>query len=254
MKYVDIEAITREEKGKNKIKKMRAQNYIPAVLYGGELKIIKLSYKEVEKLYNMRHDNFLIHINIDKKDKKDAFLKAIQYDPVTNKIIHIDLIELIAGKTVHIKIPIELTGSPEGVKMGGVVEHFMWELNIECLPKDIPELITTDITNLQIGDSIHVSDLQIREGIRVLDKPDQVILTIGLPAGVGAEEEEAAEAAEGEVAEGEAVEGEAAEGEVAEGEEKKKGKEKTDGKEKKEEVKAPGKGEGKDKRDKKDKK
>ncbi len=196
MEYLEIQAFTREEKGKNRVKKLRANNFIPAIIYGGEPKLIKLTLADVDRLYNMRHENFLVHLNIDKKERKDAFLKSIQYDPVTNKIIHIDFVELIEGKSITIKIPIELKGTPEGVKKGGVIEHFLWEVNIECLPKDIPEHIEADISHLEIGDSFHIQDLKVPEGIKILDKMDDVIVTIGLPAGVGAEEEEVAEAVE----------------------------------------------------------
>ncbi|RLI93422.1 MAG: 50S ribosomal protein L25 [Candidatus Altiarchaeales archaeon] len=207
MKYLEVNAYTREEKGKNKVKKLRAQNFIPAILYGGEPKLIKLTIADVDRLYNMRHENFLVHLNIDEKEKKDAFLKSIQYDPITNKIIHLDFVELIEGKTISIKIPLELKGTPEGVKKGGIVEHFIWDISIECLPRNIPEHIEADISHLEIGDSLHIQDLKVPEGIKILDRPDQVILTIGLPAGVGAEEEVAAEEAEAveEAAEAEAV-------------------------------------------------
>ncbi len=229
MKFIDINVLTREETGKNRIKKMRKANFIPAILYGGEQKMIKLHTSDVDRIYNIRHENFLIHLTIDEKDKRDAFLKSIQYNPVTNKIIHLDLIELIKGKAVSIKIPIDIKGTPEGVKLGGVLEHFIWEVEVECLPKDIPDKIEIDVSNLKIGDSLHIRDLAVPENVKIVDDPEKAILTIGLPAGVGEEEEAAeAEAAEGkEKAEGEEkAESEKAKEGAAEEDKEKKSKEK----------------------------
>lgn len=229
MKRIEINAMTRKEKGKNEVKKLRSDKKVPAVMYGNKPYSFSVSSVDALKLYQARHDNFIIKLKIDDKEEKEALLKDIQLHPVNNSVVHLDFLELIAGKTITTRIPIELTGTPEGIKMGGIVEHFLWDLHIECLPKDIPELITADIENLQIGDSLHIDDLEIGEGIRVLDKAEQVILTIGLPTGMTEEKEEE----EGEELEGEGVEG--AEEGTEEGAEEtgEKGKPKEKGKEEK---------------------
>lgn len=213
MKRIEIQASTREELGKNRIKKLRKDNKVPAVMYGDKSHTLSISSIDALKIYKARHDNFIIKMILDGKNEKEALLKDIQLDSVKNSVIHMDFLELIAGKTITTKIHVELEGDPEGVKLGGIIEHFLWEVHIECLPKDIPEHIKADISNFQIGDSLHISDLKFGEGIKVLDKSDQVILTIGLPTGMA---EEAAEEVEGEEAEGEKAEAEAAEGESKE--------------------------------------
>jgi len=239
MKTIEIQAETRKALGKNKVKKLRNAKKIPVIIYGDGSLPLTINYSDALKVYNLRHDTFLIKLSIDGNKNKNALLKNIQMDPVKNKVNHLDFMELIEGKMVSVRIPLELSGIPEGVKMGGIIEHFLWEINIECLPNNIPENIKLDITNLNIGDSIHISDLPVAEGVRILDKEDQVILTIGLPTGMveekeeeeipeeeleeGAEKaegEEGAEKAEGE--EGEATEGKGEKKEAAEGEKGKK--------------------------------
>ncbi|MBU1076146.1 MAG: 50S ribosomal protein L25 [Spirochaetes bacterium] len=229
MKKIEIKAYDRKEIGRNRIKKLRREDNVPAVMYGDKPLTLTVSGIDALKLYRARHENFIIKLTLNDKVEKEALLKDIQLDKVKNNVIHMDFLELIEGKTITTKIPVELEGTPEGIKLGGIVEHFMWDIHIECLPKDIPERITTVISEMQIGDSLHISDLEIGENIRVLDKPEQVILTIGLPTGMAEEVE--AEGVEGEEGEGAAVEGEAAEGEgKAEGEKAEEGKKPADGK------------------------
>ncbi len=220
MKVVEIEAESRKEIGKNKVKKLRKEDKIPVVIYGEGSIPLTIKASDALKLFTLRHDKFFIKLKIDRKDEKDALLKDIQLDPVKNIVSHLDFLELIKGKTITTKIPLVLKGDPEGVKMGGIIEHFLWEVTIECLPKDIPESFELDISELNIGDALHVSDLKAVEGVKMIDKEEQVIMMIGLPTGVGeeVEEEEAIEGEEGEAVEGEeAVEG--AEGEAKEGKE-----------------------------------
>ncbi len=224
MKVIEIEATTRTEIRKNKVKKLRKDNKVPVVIYGEGSMPLTIDSADALKIFKSRHDNFLIKLSIDGDKEKDALLKDIQLDPVKNVVSHLDFLELIKGKTITTKIPLNLEGTPEGVKLGGIIEHFLWEVTVECLPKDIPEIFKLDISDLNMGDSLHVKDLKIDEGIKMVDKPDQVILTIALPTGVAEEkEEEEIEGEEGEEVEGE--EGEAAEGEEGEAKEAKEGEE-----------------------------
>ena len=238
MKKIEIKAETRKEIGTNKVKKLRKTMKVPIIIYGDGSIPLTIDYSDALKIYNLRHNNFLIKLSIDGGKEKNALLKNIQLDPVRNEVTHLDFMELIEGRTISTKIPLHLEGTPEGIKMGGIVEHFLWDVNIECLPKDIPEQLKLDISNLNIGDSIHVSDLKLAEGIRILDNDDQVILTIGLPTGMIEEKEEVEEELE------EGVEGE----EVAEGEEAKEGAEKAEAKEEGKEKKEPAEGKEKGKK------
>lgn len=213
MKIIEINSNERTDIGKNLVNKIRNKGLVPAVLYGTEPKTLTVALSDAIKLYNARHENFLIKLKIN-NDIKDALLKDIQLNPVKNNVIHLDFLELVAGKPIAVKIPIQLTGTPMGIKLGGIIEHFLWEVKIECLPKNIPEFITIDISNLNIGESIHIEDLKVPQGVKVLDKAKQVIVTIGLPSGIAEEKEaEAAAAAEAEAAEAAA----AAEGAEKEG-------------------------------------
>ena len=213
MKTIEINSDERTDIGKNLVNKIRNKGLVPAVLYGTKPKSLTVTLSDATKLYNARHENFLVKLKINNQDTKDALLKDIQLNPVKNNVIHLDFLELIAGKPIAVKIPIQLTGTPMGLKLGGIIEHFLWEVKIECLPKDIPEVITIDISNLNIGESIHIADLKVPQGVKVLDKAKQVIVTIGLPSGIAEEKEaEAAAAAEAEAAEAAAAEGAEKEG------------------------------------------
>ena len=143
---------------------------------------------------------------------------------MTNKVLHLDLLELVKGKTLSLTVPLEITGTPVGIKMGGIMERFLWDIDIETIPSNIPEKIEVDVTDFEIGDSLHVRDLKVDEGVKITLPEDEVVLTIALPAKVEeVEEVEAtAEGEEGETPAGETTEGEKSEKSAkAEGEEKK---------------------------------
>jgi len=213
MKILNIEAKKRDEKGKNKVKKLRAQNLIPAIMYGGDKEIllaVKLS--DAERIHNLRHENFFVKFKYD-SEEKEAIVKEIQLHPVTNKVIHLDFVELVKGKTITVSIPLELIGTPVGVKMGGILERFVWDIEVETIPSKIPEKIEIDISDLNIGDSLHIRDIKVEEGVKISLPPDEVILTIAAPSkaeeieteeeiaeeeGTVAKEEEKKEKSEGE--------------------------------------------------------
>ncbi|HDS08606.1 MAG TPA: 50S ribosomal protein L25, partial [Firmicutes bacterium] len=109
----------------------------------------------------------------------------IHKDVVTGDILHIDFQHVQMGKLIKVQIPVHLKGTAPGVKVGGIIEHFMRDLSVECFPRNIPSEISVDISSLDIGDALHVSDLAVSEDIRILDNPHSVIVSVVLPAKAG---------------------------------------------------------------------
>ena len=199
MKTVEIKAQKRADVGKNKVDKLRNNSKVPAIMYGTESLPLMISDHDAKILYNLRHENFLVKLMLEDQKTKEVLIKDIQLNPVKNNVIHIDFMELIQDKPIRVKVPVELEGTPAGLKMGGITQHFLWELTVECLPKNIPEHIKVDVSPLEIGDSIHVRDIKVGAHVKIIDKAEQVVITIGLPTGV-IEERAAAAAAAAEAA------------------------------------------------------
>ena len=124
-----------------------------------------------------------------------AIIKDIQYHPVTERMLHIDFCRVSLKKKLTVPIPIAVVGESAGVKEGGILEHLLWEVDVECLPTQIPEKIEVDISLLNIGDTIHVRDLKEEEGIRILTDGEKTILSVVPPRVIEKEEvkEEVAE-------------------------------------------------------------
>jgi large subunit ribosomal protein L25 len=194
---------------------------IPAVFYGPEADPVLLSLKSVdlEKLIKTgAGENVLIDLAIE-TDKSTlshtAMLKEIQLDPVKQTILHVDLYEISMDKKIQVEVPITLTGTALGVsEEGGILQQVSRTLEISCLPNNIPDAFELDVTDLKIGDSLHVSDLKIPQDIEVLVEEELTVATVVPPTKVEEIEPEVPEEEEEE--EREEVEGEA----VAETEEK----------------------------------
>ena len=218
MKEIALTAVKRPSVGKGPARQSRRDGYIPGVVYGPEVEPTSVAVDERTFRQTMRQSSgaSIINLDVDGKQNK-VVLRELQRDPVTSRIIHVDFHAISMNKPINVAVPINLTGTPEGVKTdGGIMQQTMRELRIECLPKDIPDEITIDVEELRIGDSIHVRDLDV-PNVRVLSEEQRTIVTIAAPTVIKVDEPAEAEAEEG--VEGEAAEGEApAEGAPAEGE------------------------------------
>ena len=196
---VVIKAETRKEVGKNAAGRLRRQGLVPAILYGGKTASQPLTLKKkdiLEILKSQTGENTIFRVTIDSQEK-DVMLKDIQINPVTDELTHVDLIEISMDKPVRVAVPVELVGEPVGVKVeGGVADFVLRELEVECLPREIPEAIKIDISNLHIHQSIKVQNLDLPAGVRVYADPNAAIVVISSVA------EEAAPAPTEEVIEG----------------------------------------------------
>jgi len=235
MEELFLDAEIREEIGKGKTKVLRDKGFIPAVIYadGKDALSLKLSNRQLVRLVHQhRIEGVIINLNIkdDKKHKsRPCLVKEIQHDPVHGDIVHVDFNQISLTKEIKVNVPITAKGEPTGVKLeGGSLEHILWEIEIECLPVNIPKDIEVDISSLKLGESIHVRDIIVPLGTKILNDPGAIILSIVAPM----KEEVPVEAVEGEEKQEPEVIKEkkeatpAAEGEASEAKEGKESKEK----------------------------
>jgi large subunit ribosomal protein L25 len=182
---------------------MRTAGYVPGVYYihGGQNIAIKAPELSLRPVVFTTESN-VINLEVEGEAKPfSCILKAVQFDPVTSKLIHFDLIGLKADEKIDIEIPVSLKGNAIGIKDGGQLQFILHRLQVKCLPKDIPSHIDLEVSGLKIGDSIKVSDIKI-DNVEVLNDENAVIVSVVPPTAAAVEEkaaEDAAAAAEPEV-------------------------------------------------------
>lgn len=220
MATVNLQAAAREGTGKGHARKLRQAERIPVILYGHGTDPVSLSLSslDVRRVLNTAAgSNAVLKLDVEgDSTERAAIIKDIQRHPVTRDIIHLDLLSVDLTQPVEVTVPVRPTGVPVGVKMeGGVLGWARRELLVRVLPTNIPESIELDISGLHLNDAVHIGDIEVGEGVELLEDEH---LTICSVASQKLElEEPTDEEAEGE--EGEGEEGETAEGESAEGEE-----------------------------------
>ncbi len=184
MDKVVIKAETRADIGKGSARSLRREGMLPAVLYaGGSSTPIKLQRGEIVKLIGSgAGEHVLIALELDSNNAdRWVLVKDYQVDPIKNELLHVDFMEISLEKKIHITIPLIITKQPIGLKKGGIMQQQMREVEIECLPTGIPEGIEVDASSVDIGHSLHVNDLVIVEGARILANPEDVVLTVRSP-------------------------------------------------------------------------
>lgn len=188
MEELFLDAEVREEIGKGKTKAIKDKGFIPAVVYadGKSALALKLSYRQlIQLVHHHRIEGVVINLNIkdDKKQKsRPCLIKEIQHDPVHGEIIHVDFNQISLTKAIKVNIPVTVKGESIGVKLeGGSLEHILWEIEIECLPTSIPKDIEVDVTNLKLGESVHVKDIVVPQGVKILNDPGAIVITVAAP-------------------------------------------------------------------------
>jgi large subunit ribosomal protein L25 len=209
MEKVILNAKVREELGKTKVKKLRHGGIVPAVVYKDGKESVNLKVKG-EDLFHVLNtsagENVLITLKVEGESRsrtRTCLLKEIQKDPVKDDIIHVDLKEISLTEKIEVKVPVQSHGEPEGVlKDGGILDHALWEVEVECLPTDIPEKIVVEVAPMKIGDTVYIRDLQTPPGVKILNDPELTVLSVVPPA-----KEEVVEEVppEGEIAEPEVI-------------------------------------------------
>jgi large subunit ribosomal protein L25 len=209
MNKIALDADERKAVGKQAAKHFRDQDSIPGVFYGfGEVaKPLLIDRKNLLALLS-REDAGSIMIDLKFKDgdkgSKTVLIREVQRDPVSGELLHVDFQHISMTRKINLEIPIHLSGVAVGVKISsGILEHVLREVEVSCLPADIPEHVTLDVSHLEIGDALHVRDLDIPKA-EILTDPDRVLATVVPPVViVEVEEEVPEELEEGEEAEGE---------------------------------------------------
>jgi large subunit ribosomal protein L25 len=179
MSQVVFAARSRTDAGSAGSRRIRRGGRIPAVVYGRSGKALSIDLDALEFVNNAKgmSESTIVTINID-GETRQAFVKAAQRNIIDGKILHVDFYEVEAGVSLRARVSVHVHGNPLGVREGGVLESPLHEIEVECLPGDLPERIDVDVSELRANQSIHVRDLALGDGVRVLSNPDQVVALV----------------------------------------------------------------------------
>jgi large subunit ribosomal protein L25 len=187
MEKIEMEVKKREEFGK-KLKSLRAQGLIPAIVYGRKIKPLSIAIEEkifVKQILGSEAGrNAIVTLKVSGEKTKEipVLTQEVQRDPLTDEILHVDFRHIVMDEAIKTRVPVELTGLPIGVKEGGgVLVHGLREVEVECLPKDIPDKFVIDVSALKIGDSLHVSDLTQVAKVKILSNPPEMVANCSPP-------------------------------------------------------------------------
>jgi len=179
-----IKGEKRKAFGKNASRAIRREGNVPAIFYGARTASVPLivSKKEIiEILKSETGENTIFKISFN-SESQDAMIKDLQVDPVTDEILHVDLYQIAMDKAIRVSVPIVTVGEAVGVKSeGGFIDFINREIEIECLPKDIPEHIEIDVSSLHVHQSVKIEDISPPEGVEVITEPDTVLILIDIP-------------------------------------------------------------------------
>jgi large subunit ribosomal protein L25 len=209
MEQKTLSAESRGRLGKGESGRLRRRGRIPAVIYGHQEPLaVSIDAHEFDTKFHHISESTIIRLAVGDQER-EVLIRDFQEDAVGGQVTHIDFYEVDKNRLLRTNVRVELSGAPVGVKEGGLLEHFVHEVEVECLPASLPEKILLDVNELRLGKSLHVRELPPVEGVRFLNSPEQVVCAVvhkrveveaPVAAAVPAEGEEAAAAAEGEEA------------------------------------------------------
>ena len=179
-----VQAKQREGRGKNDARRARRDGMVPITLYGagGETVAAVAPLRDLAAILRTEAGrNTIFTIDIEGVGESEVMFHDRQIDPVKGRLIHADLTRLVKGQKIEVTVPLHLTGEPVGVReKQGVLEQVIREIDVRCQPRDIPDSIDVDVTNLDVHDMLHVSDIKVGEGVEILTDGDHVIATVGI--------------------------------------------------------------------------
>ncbi|HXF10286.1 MAG TPA: 50S ribosomal protein L25 [Desulfuromonadaceae bacterium] len=187
MKSVPLKAYPRTQTRRGQVKQLRANGRVPATIYGRQTKPqnLEINSKEISDLIHHHvSENLLVDLAIenDAKAKRLALVQEIQHHPVDGKVLHVDFHEVAENEKITIMVPVETTGEAAGVKNGGgVLGHVLHKLKVRCLPKDLPEQITIDVTALEIGKAIHIGEVTAPQGVEIIGDKNLAVVSVAAP-------------------------------------------------------------------------
>jgi large subunit ribosomal protein L25 len=206
METVELEVQIRSNGGKSAARQLRRIGKMPAIFYGPKRRPtpIAVDAKAFSQKMSAVGSSHLIRLRSSAEDitNRVALVKEAQYHPVTGAMLHADFYEVDMAEKLHLRVPLHFSGKAVGAALGGILQPVQREVEVECLPGDIPEFINVDVSSLNIHDAVHVSELQAPEGVRICYERDTTLVTVLPPTVEEVKVEEAAVAAEGAPAEG----------------------------------------------------
>jgi large subunit ribosomal protein L25 len=190
----------REKTGKVATKEVRKNGEIPAVLYGLKDNLsFSVSPSNLKDILTAKGQNALIDLNLEGDKQRKVILKEFQSHPLRELWVHVDFLEVDISKTVKVSVDVHLIGKSAGEKMGGLVNQVLKSIHVECLPADIPQFVDLDVTNVELDQVLHVSDLSLSDKVKILHRSNEAVVTVHLEK-VQKEKTEEAVIAEGETA------------------------------------------------------
>jgi large subunit ribosomal protein L25 len=191
----------RDERGSGEARRLRRAGWLPGVINSpeGESLPVRINAHAFGILLQ-HHQSESMMVDVDVKDRgvRKLLLREVQHDPLSGEPLHADFLEVSMTKTMRIELPVELVGHAQGVNEGGVLEHLLHTIEVECLPGDLPESINVDVSGMNLNDRIMVSDIEVPDKLTIVTPPDVAVASVALPRIVEAEAEAEEAAAEGE--------------------------------------------------------
>ena len=185
-KQVKLSASRRSATGRSAVRKIKAQGSVPAIIYGAKQQPepLQISKRDISLMFSHASgENILVELEIDgETGSRLALVQEVQHSPVGGDVLHVDFHAVSVDEMIEAEVPLEPVGTPEGVKtFGGLLDQALRSLEIECLPKNLPDLITVDVSHLNIGDAIHVSDIPLPEGVKTRVPTDLTAFSVIAP-------------------------------------------------------------------------
>jgi len=183
-KDITVAAKTREGRGKNDARRARVAGMVPVTVYGGEGGTVAALAPLRDLAAILRSEsgrNTIFTLDIEGVGTSEVMFNERQIDPIRGRLIHADLTRLVKGQKIEVTVPLHLVGEPAGVREEqGVLEQIIREIEIRCEPREIPDVVNVDVSNLGVHDVLHISDIQVADGIEILNAPDTVIATVSV--------------------------------------------------------------------------
>jgi large subunit ribosomal protein L25 len=183
-KEITVRATKRDGRGKNDARRARREGFVPVTVYGGEGEAVAAVAPLRDLAAILRSDtayNTIFTIDIEGVGASEVMFHDRQIDPVRGRLVHADLKRLVKGQKIEVTVPVHLIGEPVGVREEqGVLEQILREIEVRCEPRNIPEAINLDVSNLGVHDMLHISDIPVDPNVEILESPETVIATVGI--------------------------------------------------------------------------
>ena len=184
MEAQQISVKKRSLEGSSTSRRMRHAGLLPGVIYGIDSNplAVELETHALEQvLHHHASETILVDIDLEGEGSVSVLLKEVQHHPVSGALLHVDLQRVAANQTLQVEVSLELVGEPEGVKLGGLLDQVMHTILVECLPADLPETVNVDVSELEIGSALHVSDLKLGNKVAILSDADALVAGVSAP-------------------------------------------------------------------------